>query len=246
MFLIVIDVIMVGAIYHVSNRGLLWQSITMKRKHLNDFDLADDVALLNQRCSDTQSKLNDLAERFSVVGLTINASNTKSLDVNTDNPCNLTVAGQAVEKVEGSKIDNRSTSLRNIWRSNQINQCTRIRVFNSNMKSVLLYVSETWCESAETTQKLQVFINRCLRFIIRTWWLHNWISNTELHRRCHQEPMSTEIRERKWSWVGYTLRKGGKRNLQTRAGLKSDRTSQQSQTHELVATWHLQGNQGSR
>jgi hypothetical protein len=200
-------------------------------EHLNDFDLADDVALLAQRQSDMQSKLNDLAERSSAAGLTINVSKTKSLDVNTSSSSNFTVAGQAVEKVEsfqylgsqiasdgGTKIDIGTrikkaraafASLRNIWRSNQISHRTKIRIFNSNVKTVLLYASETWCVSTENMQKLQVFINRCLRYIIRAWWPHNWISNAELHRRCHQKPVATEIRERKWRWVGHTLRRGG-------------------------------------
>ncbi|XP_062538066.1 uncharacterized protein LOC134206380 [Armigeres subalbatus] len=69
-------------------------------EHLNDFDLADDIALLAQWRSDMQSKLNDLAERSSTEGLTININKTKSLDVNTNKPSNFTVAGQAVKKVE--------------------------------------------------------------------------------------------------------------------------------------------------
>ncbi|XP_062541539.1 uncharacterized protein LOC134209558 [Armigeres subalbatus] len=50
-----------------------------------------------------QSKLNNLAERSSTAGLTINVNRTESLDVNTNNPSNLTVAGQAVEKIENFK-----------------------------------------------------------------------------------------------------------------------------------------------
>ncbi|XP_058448792.1 uncharacterized protein LOC131428765 [Malaya genurostris] len=98
LFLIVIDEIMVGAIGRVSNRGLLWQPITME--HLNDVDLADDVVLVSQQRSDMQSKLNDLVKRSSAVGLNINVSKTKSLDVNAANPSNFTVAGQVVDEVE--------------------------------------------------------------------------------------------------------------------------------------------------
>ena len=100
-------------------------------------------------------------------------------------------------------------SLRNVWKNRQISERTKIRIFNSNVKFVLLYASETWCVSAENTQRLQVFVNRCLRYIIRSWWPHNWISNAELHRRCHQKPIATEIRQRKWRWVGHTLRRSG-------------------------------------
>ncbi|XP_058816287.1 uncharacterized protein LOC131679564 [Topomyia yanbarensis] len=176
-------------------------------------------------------ELDDLADRISAAGIKINVNKTKSLDINTVNPSNFTVAGQAVENVEsfqylgsqmasdgGTKIDIGArikkaraafASYRNIWKNNQISRRTKTRIFNSNVKSVLLYASETWCVSVENTQRLQVFINRCLRYIIRAWWPHNWISNAELHRRCHQKPIATEIRERKWRWVGHTLRRGG-------------------------------------
>ena len=229
LFLIVIDEIMVGAIDREPNRGLRWDPIRME--HLNDFAFADDIALLSTRRSDMQSKLDDLAACSSAAGLKINVRKTKALDINTATPSNFTVAGQAVERVEsfqylGSQIASNGgtsadicarikkaraafASLRKTWRSGQITHRTKIRIFNSNVKSVLLYASETWGVSAANTQKLQVFVNRCLRYIIRAWWPHNWISNTELHRRCHQKPISTEILERKWRWVGHTLRKSG-------------------------------------
>ncbi|XP_058456754.1 uncharacterized protein LOC131434127 [Malaya genurostris] len=165
-------------------------------EHLNDLDLADDVVLASQRCSGMQSKLNDLVERSSAAGLNINVSKTKSLDVNAANPSNFTVAGQVMDKVEsyqylGSQIASDGGT-------------------KSDIGARIKKASETWGISAESTLKLQVFINRCLRYIIRTWWPDNWISNAELHRRCHQKPILTEIRERKWRSVGHSLRKSGK------------------------------------
>ncbi|KXJ78960.1 hypothetical protein RP20_CCG002837 [Aedes albopictus] len=98
LFLILIDEILVGTSDREPNRGLLWQPITLK--HLNDFELADDVAFLTQRRSDMQSKLDHLADCSSAAGLTIYDNKTKSLDVNTVNPSSFTVAGQAVENVD--------------------------------------------------------------------------------------------------------------------------------------------------
>jgi len=229
LFLIVIDEVLVEAMDSVPNRGLLWQPITME--NLDDLDLADDIVLFAQRRNDMQSKLDDLAASSSAAGLTVNVGKTKSMEVNVANRPNFTVAGQPIEQVEtfqylgsqitpdGGTLTDVSTrirkargafaGLRNVWRSNQISLRTKLRIFNSNVKSVLLYASETWCVSAEITQKLQVFVNRCLRNIIRAWWPHNWISNAELHRRCRQKPIKTEIRQRKWRWIGHTLRKGG-------------------------------------
>lgn len=40
-------------------------------------------------------------------------------------------------------------------------------IFNTNIKAILLYGFETWKTTFETTSKFQVFINRCLRRIIR-------------------------------------------------------------------------------
>jgi hypothetical protein len=229
LFLIVMDEILIGAIDSRPNRGLPWNPLTME--HLNDLDLADDVVLLAQRRTDMQSKLDDFAESSKAAGLKVNVAKTKSMEINTNNPSNFTVAGQQVEEVQtfqylgsqitpdgGTKTDIETrirkarcafAGLRNIWRSSQISLRTKLRIFNSNVKSVLLYGCETWCTSAETTQKLQVFVNRCLRNIIRAWWPDNWISNAELHRRCHQRAIEIEIRERKWKWIGHTLRRGG-------------------------------------
>ena len=228
LFLIVMDEILAEAIDSRPNRGLPWNPLTMEQ--LNDLDLADDIVLLSQRRTDMQSKLDDLTNCSKVAGLVVNVAKTKSMVVNTDNPSSFTVAGQQVEQVEtfqylgsqttpdgGTKSDIATrirkargafASLRNIWRSNQITLHTKTRIFNSNVKSVLLYACETWCVSTETTQKLQVFINRCLRYIIRAWWPDTWISNEELHRRCQQRPIETEIRERRWKWIGHTLRRG--------------------------------------
>lgn len=38
---------------------------------------------------------------------------------------------------------------------------TKIRIFNSNVKPVLLYSSETWRMTEKTVSKLQTFANRC-------------------------------------------------------------------------------------
>ena len=228
LFLIVMDEILVGAIDSRPNRGLPWNPLTME--HLNDLDLADDIILLAQRRADMQSKVDDLCDSSKAAGLIVNVAKTKSMVVNTNNPSNFTVAGEQVEEVEcfqylgsqttpdgGTKTDIATrirkargvfAGLRKVWRSGQISLHTKLRIFNSNVKSVLLYACETWCVATDTTQKLQVFVNRCLRYIIRAWWPHNWISNSDLHRRCHQRPITTEIRERKWRWIGHTLRRG--------------------------------------
>ncbi len=53
--------------------------------------------------------------------------------------------------------------LKNIWSSRDLPIKTKIRVFNTNVKSVLFYGSEKWRNTVTTTKKIQTFINICLR-----------------------------------------------------------------------------------
>ena len=83
---------------------------------------------------------------------------------------------------------------------------TKIRLFQSNVKSVLLYGSETWSLKKTLSSKLQVFINTCLRQIMKIKWSDK-VHNNILWKRTGQEPIDKEIGRRKWRWIGHTLRK---------------------------------------
>ena len=52
--------------------------------------------------------------------------------------------------------------LRPIWRSTALTTKTKtkLRIFESNVKAVLLYGSETWRLTKRLEQKLQVFVNK--------------------------------------------------------------------------------------
>jgi hypothetical protein len=49
------------------------------------------------------------------------------------------------------------------------------------LKSVLLYGCQTWLVTCEIQRKLQSFVNRCLRYIMKIWWARI-ISNEKLVR----------------------------------------------------------------
>ena len=96
--------------------------------------------------------------------------------------------------------------LRRIWRAKQIKTNTKLRIFNSNVKTVLLYGSETWRSTQNTLKRIQTFINKCLRKILHLKWTDK-ISNTTLWKMTKQLPIENEIKKRKWRWIGHTLRK---------------------------------------
>ena len=58
-------------------------------------------------------------------------------------------------------------NLSNVWKASKISNSTKIRLFNSNVKSVLLYGCETWRATQGVINKRQVFVNRCLRKILK-------------------------------------------------------------------------------
>nr|KAG5686274.1 hypothetical protein BaRGS_028877 [Batillaria attramentaria] len=96
--------------------------------------------------------------------------------------------------------------LKNVWASKVVSIRTKLRIFNSNVKSVLLYGCETWRTTKTMQQKIQTFLNTCLRRIFNIRWPEK-IRNEELWERAGQEPVAKQILRRKWGWIGHTLRK---------------------------------------
>ena len=97
-------------------------------------------------------------------------------------------------------------SLRPMWRSTALSLRSKIGLFNSNVKAVLLYGSETWRVTKTNTDKLQAFVKKCLRHILKIRWPDK-ISNKDLWRTLKQRPIETDVKARKWGWIGHTLRK---------------------------------------
>ena len=93
-----------------------------------------------------------------------------------------------------------------IWRSRVISCKTKLRIFNTSVKSVLLYACETWRTTKASTNRLQTFVNRCLRNILNIRW-EDRVSNEDLWQRTGQERIEVQIMRRKWGWLGHTLRK---------------------------------------
>jgi hypothetical protein len=106
-----------------------------------------------------------------------------------------------VQKARGALI-----TLRNIWESGQVKTMTKKRIFNTNVKIVLLYESNTRRTTKASCKRLQVFINRCLRTIPRLKWSDK-TTNEDLLERERQRPVEQELGYRRWRGLGHTLRR---------------------------------------
>jgi hypothetical protein len=98
------------------------------------------------------------------------------------------------------------TRLRKIWMAHYVNKGTKIKLFNVYVKSVLLYGCQTWLVTCDIRRKLQSFVNRCLRYIMKIWW-PRVISNEKLWEMTGQINIKKEIRKRKFSWIRHILHK---------------------------------------
>ena len=223
LFLLAIDWIMKTSTEQRRN-GVQWTLWTQ----LDDLDFADDLALLSHSQQQMQDKTTALADTSAKVGLNIHKGKTKVMKVNTSSTEPITLEGSPLEEVEsftylGSVIDKQGGTdadvkarigkartaflqLKNIWSSRIISRHTKIRLFNSNVKSVLLYGAETWRMTKTTINKVQTFINSCLRRILHIHWPDK-ISNIDLWKKTQQIPAENEIGRRRWGWIGHTLRK---------------------------------------
>lgn len=222
-FLIVIDWIMRQSTAD-QKTGIQWTFT----KQLEDLDFADDICLLSHKWQHAQEKLCRVAEEARKTGLQINIRKTEVMRINSrqQDPVKLdqkeikevdkfVYLGSVVSKDGGADEDIRCrinkaryafNTLRPIWRSTSLSLSNKIRIFNTNVKSVLLYGSETWRTTRTNMHKLQTFTNRCLRNILGIRWPIT-VSNEQLWNKAGQVPIAVDIRKRRWGWIGHTLRK---------------------------------------
>ena len=223
LFLTVLDWIMKETIKD-NRTGIRWTLTTQ----LEDLDFADDICLTSSTRTHLRSKTLKLCSTAKKVGMKIGIKKTKLMTIGESPNPTIKIDGQEIETVDkftylGSIVDvNGGTDadvksrinkarhafaiLKPIWKSRKITLRTKIRLFNTNVKSVLLYGSECWKITSEITRKIQVFIHKCLRIILKIKWSDK-VSNAEIRRRCFQENIMVEITRRKWRFIGHILRK---------------------------------------
>ncbi|VDP56358.1 unnamed protein product [Schistosoma margrebowiei] len=123
-----------------------------------------------------QMKITSVAAVSASVGLSIHKRNSKILKYNTENTNPITFDGETLENIEsftypGSIIDDQGgldadlktmigkpraafLQLKNMWNSKQLPTNIKVRIFNTNVKTVLLYGAETWRNTTTTIKKL--------------------------------------------------------------------------------------------
>ena len=223
LFLLTIDWIMKTATMQKRN-GIQWTLWTQ----LDDLDFADELALLSHTQQQMQDKTTAVSENSIRLGLSIHKGKTKVLKINAADRPQITLDNEQLQEVNnfcylGSIVDVEGgtdadvktrigkaravfAQMRKTWTSSVLSLHTKIRLFNTLVKPVLLYGSETWRTTITTMKKVQTFINTCLRRILKIRW-PDTISNENLWMQTNQKPVDQDIMHRRWRWIGHTLRK---------------------------------------
>ena len=222
LFLIAIDWIMRKTTSD-KPRGIQWTLLS----HLESLDFADDLAVLSTTYRHLQEKTNRLSCFAKKTGLNISTTKTKTLFINASTTEPILADGEPLEKVDefaylGSIVSTNEAThkdlnsqlgkaqcafavLRSIWRSKQLRLKTKIRIYNSNVKSVLLYGSECWRVIQSDMKRLDAFNNRCLRRICVIYW-PNVISNKDLFEVTKTRCLTDDIKCRRMRWLGHVFR----------------------------------------
>ena len=226
LFLILIDYVMRIA-NERSRGGIQWGISSGRVEYLDDLDYADDLAVLACTQAQIREKTEKVWQTARRVGLEINAPKTKVMCINTTLDAPLTIAGETLECVDSftylgsviskdgsaqkdiknrlSKARNAFANLRPVWRSSVYSIRTKLHLYNSIVKSVLLYGSECWQVVETDFHKIEAFHNGCLRRICRIFWPRT-ISNLDLHAKTQSEAIQTAIKKRRLRWLGHVLR----------------------------------------
>ena len=177
--------------------------------------------------SDIQEKTDRVASTAKKVGLKIHAAKTKVMKAKNKSKLPVTVEGEPLEEVKdfkylGSYISSDSNidkevstriglaaqafkKLNNIWKSTTLSTKTKLRIYQSNVRSVLLYASETWRTNNKLESKLRGFEGRCLRRILKVRWQEK-VCNEEIWRRTGMNNIVLEVKRRRWTLLGHVLR----------------------------------------
>ena len=179
LFLVTIDLVM-RQTASLRTHGIQWTIFS----HLQDLDFADDIAILSSTTTHLQEMSDDLIMNSKKTGLNISKKKSKIMCVNSSPTRTINIDGEPLDHIEeftylGSVISTDNSAqkdikarlnkarcvfsrLKNIWKSKQYSLSTKVRIYNSNVKSVLLYGAECWRNVKRDIKKVNAFHNSCL------------------------------------------------------------------------------------
>ena len=225
LFVLVIDYVMKRVIEE-TNAGIEWRN----GRKLADLDYADDIVLISEGPEEMQRVVDCLVREGKKVGLVINCAKTEIMNINIDNQRDCVIGGRIVKQVErfkylgtvlskdGSlnkefeerlqKANQAMGMLKTVWNNNNFSIHTKIRIYKTMVRPILIYGHESWYSTVTGDKKLLSFENKALRRILGIKWWHK-VTNERLREVTGVQPVDEYVRLSRWKWLGHVFRKEG-------------------------------------
>ena len=152
-----------------------------------DLDYAGDICLINSSVAEMQDKTTAVSKQSSKLGLIINQNKTEVMRNLTDKTP-VTLDGENMKEADKftylgstvamngeclidircrlSKAASVMTKLGTIWKNTSICQNTKLKLYHTNVLSVLLYGAGCWSLTSGIEKKLAPFHQKCPRRIL--------------------------------------------------------------------------------
>ena len=94
-----------------------------------------------------------------------------------------------------------------IWiRGSKIPLTKKLQLYNATCVSIMLYNCNSWAAPKAAIDKLDACHRKHLRTITGHKWPDSLISNEALYKMCKTTPLSTKVRQLRWTMFGHVLR----------------------------------------
>ena len=97
-------------------------------------------------------------------------------------------------------------SFKKVWMNSKITLERKLKVYEAQVVSIIMYNSSCWAAPAAVLEKLDICHRKHLRTIMNIWWPRSMISNDTLYKRCNTTPLSVRAALSRWKMLGHVLR----------------------------------------
>jgi hypothetical protein len=97
-------------------------------------------------------------------------------------------------------------NFKKVWMNSRITLAKKLKVYEAQVVSVIMYNSSCWAAPKVVLEKLNVCHRKHLRQILNIRWPFGFISNKTLYAKCNTTPLSERAEYSRWKMLGHVLR----------------------------------------
>ena len=183
------------------------------RRQTIDLQYADDISYMTEK----RQAIEDIKEQVPDVlkqdNLNVNATKTEQYEIKRKGPedwkkCKYlgTLLNTEDDIIRRKMLTNAAFNKHKVTLTNtRLPLDTRLKLFDTFVKSIFMYSSETWTLTMTSENKIDSYHRRLLRRILKIHWPHI-MRNDTVYDRTKQNKWSTDIRINRLRWTGHLLR----------------------------------------